>query len=78
MEISGQFVAVILSICHVGPRIHTWVIRRPDNVFLYLLRHFAGCPEMCYLNALLHFHCRINHNERLEFLGDAVVEFLTR
>lgn len=21
---------------------------------------------------------RINHNERLEFLGDAVVEFLTR
>lgn len=26
------------------PRIHTWVIRRPDNVFLYLLRHFAGCP----------------------------------
>nr|XP_020024593.1 ribonuclease 3-like [Castor canadensis] len=29
------------------------------------------------LSDLLNSHYRINHNERLEFLGDAVVEFLT-
>lgn len=30
------------------------------------------------LSDFFKFSYRINHNERLEFLGDAVVEFLTR
>lgn len=33
--------------------------------------------HLCLPSRLLPTH-RINHNERLEFLGDAVVEFLTR
>lgn len=49
----------------------------------------SGCIRLCSLRPSSHLHLlfffsvlpstsRINHNERLEFLGDAVVEFLTR